>query len=454
MNGYLVEGCAVVTVDPAGTEYADGHVLVTGGRIASVGPGRPEAVPVGVSRVDGRGCLATPGLVNAHHHLYQWVTRGFAVDAPLFDWLTALYPVWAHLDEETVHAAASGALGWLARTGCTTSTDHQYVFPRGGGDLLAAGVAAAARIGLRFHPTRGSMDLGASAGGLPPDGVVEDPEEILASTEAALDRFHDPSPGSMVRVAVAPCSPFSVSRDLLVRSAELARDRGVRLHTHLAETADEEAYCRERFGLTPTEYADSVGWLGPDVWLAHAVHLDDGAVARIGVTGTGVAHCPSSNARLGAGIARVPELLAAGVPVGLGVDGAASNEAASLVEELRNAVLFARARGGPEALSVRAALRLATLGGAVLLGRQDELGSLEPGKLADVALWRVDTLAHGDIADPVAALVLGSAPPLELLLVAGRAVVERDALVTVDEGVLAAEVRRANAGLLDRAVRL
>jgi len=448
----LVEGATVVTVDADGTEHADGHVAVVGNRVVAVGPGpAPDELRRDAARVvDGAGCVLTPGLVNTHQHLYQWATRGLAVDATLFEWLTALYPVWAGIDEETVHAAAGAALGWLARTGCTTSTDHHYVFPEHGGDVLGATVTAAAEVGLRFHPTRGSMDLGRSAGGLPPDSVVEDRDAVLAATESAIGRFHDPSPDAMVQLAVAPCSPFSVTAALMTEAAALARRHGVRLHTHLAETADEDDFCRERFGATPTDYVERLGWLGPDVWLAHAVHLDDAAVARLAATGTGVAHCPSSNARLGAGIARTRDLVDAGVPVGLGVDGAASNEAGSLLEEARHAALMARARGGPQAMSVRAALRLATMGGAQVLGRDAAVGSIEAGKVADLALWRVDTLAHAGIADPVAALVLGSQPPLELLLVDGRPVVEHDRLVRVDEDTLARAADSASRRLRDR----
>jgi cytosine/adenosine deaminase-related metal-dependent hydrolase len=452
----LVDGATVVTVDGdsgAGTEHATGYVVVGDNRITAVGSGpAPGEVRRSADRVvDGTGCVLTPGLVNTHQHLYQWATRGLAVDATLFEWLTELYPVWAGLDEEVVRAASAGALGWLARTGCTTSTDHHYVFPAGAGDLLAAEVSSAAAVGLRFHPTRGSMDLGRSQGGLPPDSVVEDLDAVLSATEEAITRFHDPSPGAMVRVAVAPCSPFSVTAKLMTEAAALARRHGVRLHTHLAETADEQDFCRDRFAATPTEYVDSLGWLGPDVWMAHAVHLDDAAVARFAATGTGVAHCPSSNARLGAGIARTHDLVDAGVPVGLGVVGAASNEAGSLLEELRHAVLFARAVGGPTALGVRDALRLATRGGAQVLGRDDEIGSIEVGKLADLALWRVDTLPHAGVADPVAALALGSPPPLRLLLVDGRAVVEDDRLATVDEDVLARDAVVASRTLLERA---
>jgi cytosine/adenosine deaminase-related metal-dependent hydrolase len=281
--------------------------------------------------------------------------------------------------------------------------------------------------------------------------VVEDLDTILAATETAVRRFSDPAPEAMVRMGVAPCSPFSVTPELLTQAGELARREGVRLHTHLAETTDEEEFCRERFGATPTEYVESLGWLGDDVWMAHSVHLDDAAVKRFAATGTGVAHCPSSNARLGAGIARVRDLRDAGVAVGLGVDGAASNEAGSLLEEVRHAVLFARARGGPRALAVRDALEMATFGGARVLGRADELGSIEPGKLADLALWRLDTLPHAGIADPVAALALASQPPLELLLVNGRPVVERDRLLTVDEDDVARAAAAATQTLLARA---
>jgi cytosine/adenosine deaminase-related metal-dependent hydrolase len=443
----VIEGAHVVTV--SGEEFPDGHVVVEGNRITAVGAG-PAPEPSG-RVVDGRGCLLTPGFINTHNHLYQWVTRGLAVDATLFEWLTTLYPVWAGIDEHAVHVGASGALAQLARTGCTTSTDHHYVFPREGGDLLGAEITAAREVGLRFHPTRGSMDLGQRDGGLPPDHVVEDRDAILAASEAAIDRWHDPSPGAMLRIGLAPCSPFSVTGELMREAAELARRRGVRLHTHLAETLDEEEFCRERFGCTPLEYVESLGWTGEDVWFAHAIHLDDAAVKKIGDTGTGVAHCPSSNARLGAGIARTRDLRDAGARIGLGVDGAASNEAGSLLEEVRHAVLFARAVGGPTALSVRDGLELATLGGAAVLGRTDELGSIEVGKLADLALWRIDGPAHADVADPVAALVLGAPPPLELLLVDGRPVVERDRVVTVDADAIAREAEAVHRDLLEKA---
>jgi cytosine/adenosine deaminase-related metal-dependent hydrolase len=447
----VLNGCAVATVDPQQTEHPSGHIVVDGRRITAVGAGPAPAGLPGARYLDAGGCLATPGLVNTHHHLYQWATRGQAADATLFGWLTELYPVWAGIDEQIVQAAATAALAWLARTGCTTTMDHHYIFPRGGGDVLAATIEAARDVGLRFHPTRGSMDLGQSSGGLPPDTVVEDTGDILTATQAAIEKFHDGGPDSMLRIGVAPCSPFSVTRELMIEAADLARAAQVRLHTHLSETADEITFCAERYNCSPVEYAETLGWLGDDVWLAHAVHLGDQDIARLGATGTGVAHCPSSNARLGAGICRSRDLLEAGVPVGLGVDGAASNEASSLLGQVRAATLFARATGGPQAMTVRQALELATRGGARLLGREDDLGSLEPGKLADIALWRLDTLPHADIADPIAALVLGAPPPLELLLVGGQAVVEYDHVVAVDEHRVAQAARRAARSLASRA---
>ncbi len=450
MSTLVLDGCHVATMDGTGSEHTSGHVVIDGNRIAAVAAGPAPRDIEGARHVDASGCLVTPGLVNTHHHLYQWVTRGHAVDGTLFEWLTTLYPVWGRLDADIVHTAATGALGWLAKSGCTTTTDHHYVFPHDAGDVLLAEIEAAREVGLRFHPTRGSMDLGQSQGGLPPDNVVEDIDAILAATELAIDAHHDTSFDSMLRIGVAPCSPFSVSADLLTQAAELARAKGVRLHTHLCETLDEEDYCREHFKSTPVEYMETLGWLGPDVWFAHAVHLDDASIAMMAATGTSAAHCPSSNARLGAGIARARDMRDAGVAVGLGVDGAASNEACALLEEVRHAALFARARGGPRALTVRDALEMATMGGARVLGRQDEIGSLEVGKLADVAVWRLDTLAHIDIADPVAALVLGAPPPLELLIVNGRPVVETGRLVGVDEGTVARDVLKASQELLAR----
>jgi cytosine/adenosine deaminase-related metal-dependent hydrolase len=448
----VISGCAIATVDPLGTEYPTGHLIIEGGRIIEVGAG--PADPSWRERadrwVDGTGMLATPGLVNTHHHLYQWITRGYATDDTLFGWLTTLYPIWARITPELLHDAAGANLAWMALSGCTTSTDHHYVFPHGSGDLLEAEIRAASEIGLRFHPTRGSMNLGESDGGLPPDRVVERHDRILAETEAAIDRWHDPADDAMVRIAVAPCSPFSVTAELMRDSAELARARGVRMHTHLAETQDEVEFCRSTFGRTPVEYAEDLGWLGPDVWLAHGVHLADDAIARLAATGTGVAHCPTSNGRLGAGVAPVRKLLDAGAVVGLGVDGSASNESGRMVDELHQALLTARAAGGPLALTAREALRMATRGGARCLGRDGELGSLEVGRLADLAVWRVGGLAGAGIADPVCTLVFG-APTLAHLFVGGRAVVSDGKLVTADVDALARRAGRASARIAGRA---
>ncbi|MGA4989039.1 8-oxoguanine deaminase [Nonomuraea bangladeshensis] len=434
----------------AGPEIPAGWLRIEGDRIAGLGPGPAPDAP-GAERLDGTGCLATPGLVNTHHHLYQWASQGLAQDATLFEWLVALYRVWAAMDAEIVRGASAAGLGWLALSGCTTSSDHHYLFPKGRGDLFAAGIEAAREVGLRFHPARGSMDRGESRGGLPPDEVVEDLDEILAATAEAVDAYHDPSPSSMLRVAVAPCSPFSASGELMTQSAALARDMGVRLHTHLAETVDEDEHCLEQFGLRPVDYMDKLGWLGPDVWLAHTVHLSDADIAKLAITGTGAAHCPSSNGRLGAGIARVSEMLRRGVNVGLGVDGAASSELTPLAGEMRQALLFQRARYGPRALTARQALELATLGGARNLGREGELGTLEPGKLADVALWRVDGPYAAAVADPVCALVFGPALPLVRLLVGGRTVVADGELRTASQDALGRAGAEAGRRLLERA---
>ncbi|MGI8664466.1 MAG: 8-oxoguanine deaminase [Jatrophihabitans sp.] len=444
-----LQGGYLATVDEQDNEYPDSRLVIDGNRIAAVGAGAAareyrEAVPV-----DVRGRLVTPGLVNAHHHLYQWITRGYAPDATLFGWLSTLYPIWSRLTPELLLSSAAANLAWLALTGCTTSTDHHYVFPGDSAALLAVEIEAARKIGLRFHPCRGSMNLGASAGGLPPDSVVEGHDAVLSATAAAIDRWHDPGFDSMLRVAVAPCSPFSVTAELMRDCAELARLKGVRLHTHLAETLDEDRFCRQTYQRSPVEYADDLGWLGPDVWLAHCVHLSPAAITRLATSGTSVAHCPTSNGRLGAGIAPVPALHAAGVPVGLGVDGAASNESGRMSGELHQAMLTARSAHGPQALGARQALRMATIGGARCLGRQDELGSLQAGKLADLAVWKLTGLAASGIADPVTALVFGT-PELDRLYVNGRLVVADGVLQTADQDELAADALRASIAIVGR----
>ncbi|MGA4838824.1 8-oxoguanine deaminase [Streptomyces sp. G45] len=439
----VIENVAIATVDADDTEYACGHLVVAGDRIESVGAGKaPEGLADVGRRVDGTGHLATPGLINTHHHFYQWITRGLATDHNLFDWLVALYPTWARIDEDMVRAAAQGSLAMMARGGVTTAMDHHYVYPQGTGDLSGAIIGAARDMGVRFTLARGSMDRGEKDGGLPPDFAVESLDAALAATEETVNQHHDASFGSMTQVAVAPCSPFSVSTELMRQAAELARRLGVRLHTHGSETVEEEKFCHELFGMGPTDYFASTGWLGDDVWMAHCVHMNDDDIAAFARTGTGVAHCPSSNARLAAGIARVPDMLAAGVPVGLGVDGTASNESGELHTELRNALLINRLGAHRQAaLTARQALRLGTYGGARVLGRADQIGSLEAGKLADLVLWKVDGIGHASIADPVTALVFGAAAPVTLSLVGGEPVVEHGRLVHADEDAIARATR-------------
>ncbi len=451
MTRTIIENGHIATVDAAGTEYASGHVVIDDGDIVAVGDGpAPAAVRDGAEIVDATGCLVTPGLINTHHHLYQWLTRGYAQDAILFDWLTSLYPLWSRIDAGLTGVGAAGAMAVLARSGCTTVGDHHYIFPQGSGDIVGALVESASQVGVRLHATRGSMDLGASQGGLPPDFAVETTDAALAASQEAVERYHDRSRDAMVRIAIAPCSPFSVTADLLREAAVLARSLDVRLHTHASETVEEDAYCLEHFGKSPTQYLEDLGWLGDDVWMAHCVHLDEPAIERYAATGTGVAHCPSSNARLASGIAPVRDLLNAGVPVGLGVDGAASNESGQLGIEVRESVLMNRLRTGSDSMSVRDGLRMATMGGARVLGRQDEIGSLEAGKLADIAVWEVDRIEHAGILDPVAALGLGALPPLKRLFVGGSAVVEDATLVTTDEAALARDVAVASRTLAER----
>jgi cytosine/adenosine deaminase-related metal-dependent hydrolase len=442
----VIENAAIATVDPSGTEIRSGHVVVEDELIVAVGEG-PAPAGDADERIDGRGRLVTPGLVNTHHHLYQWATRGLAADHTLFEWLVELYPIWGRLDAEITHAAATAGLARLATTGCTTVADHHYVFPRDGGDQVEALVSANDRVGTRIHIVRGSMDRGESQGGLPPDNLVEETEAALLGTERAIDLHHDTSPNARVRIAAGPCSPFSVSERLMTGAAELARRKEVRLHTHLAETLDEERQCIAEVGCTPAEYVDKLGWLGGDVWLAHTIHLAPEAIRRLGATRTGSAHCPTSNGRIGCGTAPVRDLLDAGVPVGLGVDGAASNESGGLGEELHQALLQARQRGGPRALTTREALWMGTMGGARCLGRENEIGSIELGKLADLAVWDLNGLLYAGIADPVAALVLGATPPIARLLVGGKTVVSDGELRNVDEAAIAGELSAASARL-------
>ncbi len=427
----------VVTMDDAGTEHERGWLRVEDGRIAAVGGGDPPE-----AGEDLHGAVVTPGFVNAHHHLYQCLTRARAADADLFTWLKTLYPVWARIDDEMEYAAARCGLAELALSGCSTVFDHHYVFPRGVTGLVEAEVRAAQELGVRIAASRGSMDLGESDGGLPPDSLAEEIDAVLADTErvAAL------ADGDRVQIVVAPCSPFSVTTRLMEESAALARRLGLQLHTHLAESAEEEAYCRATYGCTPVEYLERVGWLADDAWCAHCIHLSQSEVERFGAHGVGVAHCPTSNLRLGAGVAPVRALLDAGVRVGLGVDGSASNERGDLFFEVKQAMLVARGRGGPAAMSAREALRLATRGGAAVL-RRDDLGSLEPGKRADIAVWRTDGLEVGGASDLVAGLVLAGPHRVDRLLVGGEEAVRGGSLVNADEQEIAREHRKQAARL-------
>ena len=424
----------VVTMDDDGAEHPGGWLLADDGYVQNAGLGtRPDADEV----VDLGDAVVTPGLINTHHHLWQNLTRARAQDENLFGWLQALYPVWAAIDEEAEYAAARAGLAELALSGCTTVFDHHYLFPPGRAGLLEAEIRAARDLGVRIVASRGSMDLGESDGGLPPDSIVEDRDEALAATEAAA-RLAD---GDLVEIAVAPCSPFSVTKELMRESADLARRLGLRLHTHLAETVEEEEFALEKFGSTPVEYLEELGWLAEDAWCAHCVHLSGDDVAKFGRQDVGVAHCPSSNMRLGAGIAPVRELLDAGVRVGLGVDGSASNERGDLFLEVKQALLVARARGGPKALTARDALRLGTRGGAAVLGR-DDVGQLATGKRADFAVWRTDGLELGGASDLVAGLVFAGPHRVDRLYVGGEEVVRDGHLVRGDEVEIAREQRR------------
>ena len=423
----------IVTMDDAGSEHESGWLLVEGSTISAVGSG-PE--PVAAERVDLNGAVVIPGLVNTHHHLYQTLTRARAQQADLFTWLQELYPLWSRIDADAEYAAARTGIAELALSGCTTVFDHHYVFPKGREGLIEAEVQAAREIGLRIVASRGSMDLGVSDGGLPPDELVEELDAVLAETERLAALLHEPGPGALVQLAVAPCSPFSVTGRLMEESAALARRLGLPLHTHLAETLEEEAYCLELHNCRPVEYLDRLGWLADDVWCAHCIHLSESDISRFAATGTGVAHCPTSNLRLGAGAAPVREMLRAGVRVGLGVDGSASNERSDLFFEVKQALLVCRGRGGGAAITARDAIRLGTRGGAAVL-RRDDIGSLEPGKCADFAAWRTDGLELGGADDLVAGIVFAGPFRPDRLVVGGETVVRDGHLANADEAEIA-----------------
>lgn len=445
MTEILVRNARVlVTMDDARRELPECDLRLRDGVIAEIGPGLATD---GAEVIDAAGCVVTPGLINTHHHLFQTLTRGVpaAQDALLFGWLKALYPIWARMGPEDMRVSAEVGLAELALTGCTLSSDHLYLYPNG--VRLEDTIEAAANIGLRFHPTRGAMSIGESAGGLPPDALVEDEAAILEDCIRVIDAFHDPSPGAMVQVGVAPCSPFSVSRELMRDAALLARDKGVRLHTHLAENAEDIAYSEAQFGCRPGQYAEDLAWTGPDVWHAHCVKLDAAEIELFARSRTGVAHCPCSNCRLGSGIAPVRAMRDAGVPVALGVDGSASNDAGSLIAEARMALLLQRVQTGADAMAAREMLEIATRGGAQVLGR-DDLGQLAVGKRADLAIWDVSGLEAAGAWDPVAALLLSGPGRVRDLLVEGRAVVRAGQLVRRDARALAAEQARRLARLM------
>lgn len=420
----------VVTMDEARREITGGWVAVTDGLVVDVGG--PGAEPEADRVVAANGCLVTPGLVNTHHHIYQNLTRSFApaLSGDLFHWLRTLYPVWSRLDEEAAYVSAWIGLCELALGGCTTTTDHLYVHPRGAGDLISAEIQAAAELGFRFHPTRGSMSLSEKDGGLPPDSVVQDDDEILADSERLVRQHHDPRPGAMVRIALAPCSPFSVTPELMRRTAELAEHLDVRLHTHIAEDANEDVFCDEMFGCRPIEHFENVGWGSDRSWVAHCVFPNETEIQQLARWGTGVAHCPSSNQLIGAGLAPIRELRDAGVGVGIGCDGSASTDCASLWLETRGALLLARLRGGPEAMLAREALEMATLGGAACLGR-DDIGSLAPGKAGDLVVWPMEGIAFaGALTDPVEAFLRCGPVAARHTVVHGRLLVENGTLTT------------------------
>ena len=455
MNILIHNARLIAVMDDARTRLHDGWVLLQDQVVKTVGSGTvPTAVKVD-RFLDARGKVVLPGLVNTHHHLPQTLTRNLPAvqQAPLFRWLVELYEIWRGIDAAAVDAAVRVGLGELLLTGCTTTTDHLYLFPHGQDRLIDVEIDAARELGIRFQPTRGSMSRGKSQGGLPPDDVVQDEETILADSRRLIREYHDPLPGAMTRIALAPCSPFSVTDGLMRRTADLAREHGVRLHTHLAETQDEESYCQQIYGCRPVEYLRRMGWLGQDVWLAHCVHLSPEEIALFGETGTGVAHCPSSNFRLGSGIAPLRAMLEAGVPVGLGVDGSASNDTSNMLAEARQALLAHRLGADPARwITAEEVLWMATRGGARCLGR-DDVGSLEPGKRADLILVDTRRLSYaGAGSDILAALVFSPWPePVDTVIVNGRILVESGELLGVDVPAL---VERADAiaeGLLHRA---
>lgn len=431
----LVDFDVVATMDAARREIVGGFVLVEGNRILDVGE---DATGIRADEVvSGKGKLLLPGFVNTHHHLYQALFRNVpgASDAKLFDWLVFLYERWKGIDEHAMRVSSTIACSELLLTGATTSTDHCYLYPRDGGNILQADIEGAQAAGIRFHPTRGSMSLSKKDGGLPPDSVVQTEEEILKDCQRMIETYHDPQPLAMLRIALAPCSPFSVTLDLMRESVAMAEEYGVLLHTHLAETHDEEAFCLRQFGLRPVDLMEDLGWLRDDVWFAHMVVLSDNDIEKLSAARVGMAHCPSSNMTLGSGIAPVAELKNTDVRIGLAVDGSASNDTSNMIREVRNAMLLQRVHYGADALTAREALYMATMGGARVLDRQDEIGSIEIGKAADLIAFDLNDIAFaGALADPVAAVVHCAGDRVDFSMVNGQWRVRESELV--DESIL------------------
>ena len=451
MSTLLVKNAALlVTMDEERRRIEDGGVFVRDNVIEAVGP--TGELPQEADRVIfASGMIVLPGLVNTHHHLYQTLTRALPAvqDVELFDWLRTLYPLWAELTGEAVYVSALVGLAELILSGCTTTADHLYLFPNDAS--LDDEICAARELGIRFHPCRGSMSLGQSQGGLPPDRVVQSESAILADCQRVIREYHDPQPYSMRRIVLAPCSPFSVTPELMRESVALARQHGLHLHTHVAETLDEESFCGERFGCRPVEYMEKLGWVGPDVFYAHAIYLNEEEIALLAETGTGVAHCPSSNMRLGSGIAPIREMLDAGVRVALAVDGSASNDSSHLLAEARLAMLLQRVQKGAGALSAQEALEMATLGGASILGR-DDIGSLEAGQAADFIAIDLNRLEYaGALHDPLAALVFCAPVNVDLSVINGRIVAEDGRLVDFDLGEIVACHNRISRRMVERA---
>ena len=441
----------IATMDEKGQEVKDWDILIQGPSITAMGPDLTP--PPEAEVIDAENMWVFPGLVNTHHHLFQTLTRCIkeAQELELFPWLKLLYPIWAGLTADSVAAGTALGLAELLKSGCTTASDHHYVFPReAGGELIDVQIAVARELGIRFHPCRGSMSLSEKDGGLPPDSVVQEEEEILADCERLIQRYHDARDFSMCQLVLAPCSPFSVTKSLLEQSASLARRHGVRLHTHLAETRDEDAYCRRELGMTPLSYMESVGWLDKDVWFAHGIHFTNADIMRLGTAGAGVTHCPASNQKLSSGTAKIPAMLNRKVPVGLGADGSASNDGSNMLAELKSALLQAKLRWGISALSARDVLSIATRGGARLLGRED-IGSLAPGKAGDLIMIRSDRLDYAGCEDPITALVTCGGGPVDISVVNGRIVVREGCLVSGNEGEIAARARTEAKNLLQRA---